>query len=377
MDDDGGEEGLGVLQPKRDREGEDDRREPLGVGEAEEGGADQERVGGELADFERKEIGLGDKAQQERAPEDFFHHRDQQHQAKEAKTEKGGAHSGVVDFGIRVEGGALAEEVRIRDVFLDPYPYRAERHADDDRRHDPFGIERDLFPHASEKHERREDDHDFGDVQRDVQVGQLALERREAQEEDHGDDVRQPGPVSGGGLGHARQFSRTGLLGACDVSGCEPVPSAEDYALVWVGYVLFDAIVAGVHLDEHGFADFVGAVWHGAVEREIVEEDDVSGLGFERRGVFDGVLIEELGSVLSGGVFDSAELLGSGIDAEASHFVGGFADVDDGCDHRVVLGWEIGPILVHREGRAFLCGFLEKLGMMQDDVVSEDFFCRC
>ena len=47
-------------------------------------------------------------------------------------------------------------------------------------------------------------------------------------------------------------------------------------------------------------------------------------------------------------------------------------DVDDGGYHCILDRWEILPILVHRERRALLRRFAEKLRVVQQDIRSED-----
>ena len=55
---------------------------------------------------------------------------------------------------------------------------------------------------------------------------------------------------------------------------------------------LFWKIVSTVHLYKNGLSRFVWVIWHGAVEGEVVEEDDVSCLGLKDVGFFDGVVFE-------------------------------------------------------------------------------------
>lgn len=137
---------------------------------------------------------------------------------------------------------------------------------------------------------------------------------------------------------------------------------------------LFHFVGARVHLNQNGFANAAGAVGHGAVQSQVVEENDVPGFDFQNGGVFDGVFFTQAFlQVLA--ALDSAQFVGAGVDAQTAHLVGGIGDENDTRHHGVVDGGKVGVVLVHGEWGAVLGGFLEEFGVVKDDVRADEGFC--
>ena len=107
---------------------------------------------------------------------------------------------------------------------------------------------------------------------------------------------------------------------------------------------------------------------------EVIEEGDVPRSGFNRRGTFKRELLVERG-IRRGRAFHPALSVRAGIDPEAAHFLGGFADMDHTCNHGVLPGWQIAPVLVHVEGCRRRCHpLLEERGMVEHDVGTDELF---
>jgi hypothetical protein len=74
----------------------------------------------------------------------------------------------------------------------------------------------------------------------------------------------------------------------------EGVPAGKGKTGVRVLVAFFDHVVTGMELRENGFANFLRAVGHGAVKRQVMKKDDVAGFGFDDEGFFERIVFKDI-----------------------------------------------------------------------------------